>query len=109
MICEISDVTRLNVEILECLGRRVNDLVVELALNLVGRHGVPPQEAVQNASQRLENSLGKIDVTALLVNLSIDHNGDLCQAVLLGAVELEGLTSRRVIVKHLLESGTNIN
>lgn len=109
MVCEVGNVTRLDVKVLEGLGRGVNDLIVELTLNLIGRHGVPPEEAVQDASQRLENSLGKINVATLLVDLPVDHDGDLRQAVLLGTVQLKCLTCRRVIVQHLLESSTNVD
>lgn len=109
MVCEVCNVRRLNIEVFEGLRRWVDDLVVEFALNLISRHGVPPQETVQQASQRLENSLGHIDVATLLVDFPVNHDSNFCQAILFGSVKLKGLTRGRVIVKHLLESRANID
>jgi hypothetical protein len=48
-------------------------------------------------------------VTSGLEDFALDELLDLGHLVLLGAVKLVGLTSGAVVVKHLLESGTNVN
>lgn len=96
-------------EVLEGLGGRVNHLVNELALHLVGGQGVPPQELVGVVREGLEESLGDVDVTALLDDFTVDQLGDFGGGVVLGAVQLEGLAGGAVIMQHSLQSGTDIN
>lgn len=99
----------LHAEVLEGLGCRVDDLVDELALHLVGGQSVPPQGLVDVVGEGLEKSLGDVDVTALLDDFTVDQLGDLGGGVVLGAVQLEGLAGGAVIVQHALQSGTDIN
>ena len=96
-------------QVLEGLGCRVNHLVNELALHLVGGQGVPPQELVDVVGVGLEEGLRDVDVTALLDDFTVDQLGDFGGGVVLGAVQLEGLSGSAVIVQHSLQSGTDIN
>lgn len=104
-----AEVDRLNVEILERLGVGVDHLVDELTLHLVGGDGGPPEVLVQVVSQRLEDGLGHVDVTAVLDNFAVDQLGNLGGGVVLGTVQLEGLTDGAVVVQHALQSSTDIN
>lgn len=99
----------LHAEVLEGLGCRVDDLVDELALHLVGGQSVPPQGLIDVVGEGLEKSLGDVDVTALLDDFTVDQLGDLGGGVVLGTVQLEGLAGSAVIVQHALQSGTDIN
>jgi len=100
----LADIGGLHAQVLEGLGRRVNDLIVELAFDLVARKaGVPPEDAVDELSQGLQDRLGQVDVPALLVDFAIDQLGDLGHRVLAGAVQFEGLAGRAVVVEHALE------
>lgn len=96
-------------EILEGLGRGVDLLVNELALDLVGGHGVPPEVFVEVVGEGLEEGLGNVNVGALLDDFTVDQLGNLRGGVVLGTVELEGLTNGAVIVQHLLKGGTDVN
>lgn len=109
VVCELGNVTRLNAQVLEGLGLGINHLVDELSLNLVSGESMPPEHLVHDAGNRLEDCLGDVDVSSLLVDFGIHHGCDLAHAVLLGAVELKRLTSGGVIVEDLLKGGTNIN
>lgn len=109
VVGEVGDIDGLHAEILERLGLRVNDLVHELTLNLIGGQGVPPEGLVQDTSDGLENGLGNVDVSTLLEDFLVHKLSDLGHAVLLRSVQLVGLASSGVVVKQLLESGTNIN
>lgn len=99
----------LHAQVLEGLGCRVNHLVHELALHLIGGQGVPPQELVHVVGEGLEDGLGDVDVTALLDDFTVDQLGDLGGGVVLGTVQLEGLAGGAVIVQHTLQSGTDID
>lgn len=109
MVSPLADVGGLNVQILESLGRLVNYLVVELALNLVGRHDVPPQSLIDDGSRRLEDGFGHVDVSALLEDLTVNQLGDFSHGVLLGTVKLESLGGSVVVPEHLLQSLTDID
>lgn len=104
-----AELDRLNVEVLERLGVGVDHLVDELTLHLVGGDGGPPEELVQVVRQRLEDGLGHVDVTAVLDDFAVDQLGNLGGGVVLGAVQLEGLTDGAVVVQHALQSSTDIN
>lgn len=109
LVGEVGDVARLDAEVLEGLRVLVNDLVVELALNLVGGAEGPPQSPVQDTKKGLHHGFGQVDVTALLDDLTVDKLRNLLHAVLLGAVELEGLAGGRVVVADLLECLTDVD
>lgn len=109
MVGEIGDICRLDAEVLEGLGRRIDDLVVELTLNLIGRHDGPPEGLVHNTSNRLENPLGHIDVAPLLVDFAVNHLGDLSGRVGLGAVKFKGLGSSVIVEEHLFKSLANVD
>jgi len=109
MISPLADVAGLDAQVLERLGRLVNDLVVELALDLVGRHDVPPKQAVDQTSSRLQDALGHVNVAAPLEDFAVDQLGDLGRRVVLGAVQLKGLGRRLVVVQDLLERLTDID
>lgn len=101
VVGKVGNVTRLNAEVLEGLCLRVNDLVNKFALNFVSRHAVPPERLVENPGNRLQHSLGDVDVSPLLKNLLVHHGRNLCHAVLLGAVQFKRLTCGGVVVEHL--------
>merc|ERR1712054_320865 len=109
VVCKVSNVAGHNVQILKGLGLGVNDLVQELALDLVGRDRPPVEVLVEETSHGFQDGLGDVDVTALLVDLLVDHAGNLRELVLLGTVQLKGLRGRRVVVQHLLQGRTNVN
>lgn len=92
MVGEVSNVTGLNAQIPESLGLRVDVLVQELTLYLIGSDGSEIEELVEQLGDGFQDSLGDVDVAALLVDFLVNHLGDLTHAVLLGAVELEGLS-----------------
>lgn len=108
-IGKTGDLSRLNVQVLESFGSRINVLINELAFNLVSGHGRPPQVFVKVVSSGLKNNLREIDVAAMLDNFLVDNLGKLSSRVLLGAIELKGLRSGVVIVQHALKSGSDIN
>ena len=99
----------LHAEVLEGLSLRVDDLVNELALDLVGGQSVPPKVLVDVVGEGLEKGLGDVDVAALLDDFAVDELGNLGCGVVLGSVKLECLTGSAVIVQHALEGGTDIN
>ncbi len=109
VISPLADVGGLDAQVLERLGGLVDDLVVELALDLVGRHDVPPEEAVEQAGGGLQDALGDVDVAAALEDFAVDQLGDLGCRVVLGAVQFEGLRGRLVVVEHLLERLTDVD
>ncbi len=108
-VSEARQLGRLNVQVLERLGGRVNFLVDELALNLVGRRDGPPQRAVEQARQRLEHHLGQVDVPVLLHDLLVNELRHLRHAILPRAVQLKRLRRRAVVGDHGLQAGCNIN
>lgn len=109
VVGEVGDIRRLHAEILEGLGLGVDHLIHKLTLDLVGREGVPPEIAVEKTSDGLQEGLGNVDVSSLLEDLLVNHGSNLGQAVLLGSVELKGLTSGTVIVENSLQSSANID
>lgn len=109
MESQVLQLGRLNTQVLEGLGRGIDLLVDELALNLVRRPDVPPQQLVHVVRERLQQGLGHVDVAAALDDLAVHQLGDLGHRVVLGAVQLEGLTRGRVVVQHVLQSGSDIN
>ena len=109
VVDEVADLTRLDAKILECLCCVVDDLVMELSLNLVGRRDGPPQQLVQETSDGLENGLGHIDVSALLVNFPVHKLSNLGRRIILRPIELESLRGGGVVVEHELQSLANID
>lgn len=109
VVGEVCDVSGLNTKILEGLGLGVNDLVHELALDLVGRESVPPERIVKHTSNRLEESLGDVQVSALLEDFLINKFGDLPHGVLLRSIQFEGLSGSAVVVEHLLQCRADID
>lgn len=90
VVCELGNVTRLNIQILECLGLGVDDLVQVLALNKILREGVPPEQSVHDLGDRLHDGLGDVDVGSLLEDFLVNHGSNLSHGVLLGAIKLKG-------------------
>lgn len=109
VIGEVGNVTRLNAEVLEGLGFRIDDLIHEFSLDLICRHCVPPESLVENLSNGLQHRLGDIEMSALLEDFLVNKVCNLSHAVLLRSVELKGLSSGGVIIEHLLKSGTDID
>lgn len=105
---EVLQLSRLNPKILEGLGRGVDSLVDEFPLDLIGGDGGPPEVLVQVVSQSLEGTLGQVQVTTALDDFTVHELGNLSGRVVLGTVELIGLTRSGVVVKHVLESSANI-
>lgn len=108
-IGERAELSRLNVQILERLGGRVNVLINELTLNLISRKSRPPQVFVEVVSSGLKNGLRNVDVAAMLDDFLVDNLGDLSSRVLLGTVKLECLRRGIVIVQHALKSSSDID
>ena len=109
VVCELFDVTRLDTQILECLGLGINNLIHELTLHQVGRESVPPEHLVQDSGDGLHESLGDIDMSPLLEDFYVHHGGNLGHSILLGAIELKGLADSRLVVEDLLKGSTNID
>lgn len=109
VVCELADVTRLDTKVLERLGVLIDDLVNVLHLDLLFRDNWPPQQLVQDDSNRLQDLPGHVDVLALVEDFSVDHLGNLGSRVFLGAVQLVGLRSRVVVVEHQFKSMADID
>lgn len=109
VVGQVGQLIRLNAQVLEGLGSRVDLLVHELPLHLVGGHGGPPDELVQVVGQGLQGALGDVDVAAVLDDFAVDQLGNLGGRVVLGAVKLIGLTGGRVVVEHELEGSTDVD
>lgn len=90
VVCELGNVTRLDIQILECLGLGIDDLVQVLALDKILREGVPPEQLVHDLGDRLQDGLGDVDVGSLLEDFLVNHGSNLSHGVLLGAVKLKG-------------------
>lgn len=69
---------------------------------------MPPDEAVEVVSEKLQDGLGDVDVAALLVDFAVNQLGNLGGRVVLRTVELESLTDGRVVVKDALEGMANV-
>lgn len=95
---KVADLSRLDSKILECLRIRVDLLVNELPLHLIGTDGGPPEELVEIIGHWLQQGLGNVDVTAVLDDLTVNKLGNLRGGVVLRAVELKSLPSSSVIV-----------
>ena len=106
---QIGQIGLRNAEVLEGLRCGVDHLVDELTLNLIGRHGVPPEELVEVVSQGLQDGLGEVDVAALLDDFTVNQLGDLRSRVVLGTVQLVSLTGGGVVVQHSLKTLTNVD
>lgn len=109
MIGEVANIARGDSKVCEGLGCLVDLLVDELHVNLLSRGDGPPQDRVEHLSNRLEDSFRDIDVRSLLVDLNVDQLGNLSSRVLLGAIELESLAGRAVIIGNFLEGLAKIN
>ena len=108
MESKLAQLSRLNAKVLERLGRRVNVLVHELPLNLVGGHDRPPEVLVQVVSHGLEHGLGQVDVTSVLDDFAVHQLRNLSRRVVLGSVELVSLSHGAVVVQHMLKSSANV-
>lgn len=106
---EVAELGGFNTEVFECLGSLVNLLVNELPLHLIGGDGVPPEELVQVVSHRLQDSLGDVDVAAVLDDFTVNQFSNFRSRVVLRPIKLESLAGSGVVVEHQLEGGANIN
>ena len=106
---QIGQIGLRNAEVLEGLRCGVDHLVDELTLNLIGGHGVPPEELVEVVSQGLQDGLGEVDVAALLDDFTVNQLGDLRSRVVLRTVQLVSLTGGGVVVQHSLKTLTNVD
>lgn len=100
---------RLDAQILERLCLGINHLVEKLLLHLVRRHGRPPEEPVQRASNGLEDAFGEVDVAAAFVDFAVDELGDFGHGVIFGAVEFKGLRGGGVVLKHTFKGVADVN
>ena len=109
MESQVGKLRRLNAKILEGLRRRVDMLVDELPLNLIRRHGVPPDVLVEVVRDGLQQRLGNVEVSAVLDDLAVNQFGNLARRVFLWSVQLIGLAGGVVVVQHALETGADID
>ena len=91
---------RLDAQIPKRLGARVNDLIDELALNLIWGESVPPENLVQHVRHGLEHDLWYVEMASLLDDFAVDELGDFGGGVVYGAVELVGLLGGGVVFDH---------
>lgn len=106
---EVAELGGLHTKVFECLSSLVNLLVNELPLHLIGGDGVPPEELVQVVCHRLQDSLGDVDVAAVLDDFTVNQLSKFRSRVVLRPIELESLAGSGVVVEHQLERGANIN
>lgn len=109
MVCEVSEISRLDAQVLEGLCCGIDGLVEELAGDRVLAHGSVPQELVHQGCNRGHDLRRDVDVTSALQDFTLNELLDLCHLVLLGAVKLVCLTGSGVIVAHLLKSLADVN
>lgn len=72
MVREVFQGPRLNTQILECLGLWIYLLIDEFSFNIIRRYLRPPDEFVVRLCHWRQYALGKIDMSAVLDDLSID-------------------------------------
>jgi len=106
---QTAQLRRLNPQILERLRCRINLLVNELPLYLISGQDRPPERLVQKTSNRLQDRLGEIDMSAVLDDFTVYQLGDLGGGVVLGPVQLICLRGSGVILEHFLEGFTNVD
>jgi hypothetical protein len=92
----------------ERLRGGINLLVNELALDIIGAVRRPP-ELVQGSSQRLRDSLGKVDARLLLQDHTVDQVRNLLLGVLSRTVKLKGCAGGVVVVGNGLEGAANVD
>ena len=97
---QTAQLRRLDAQVLERLGAGINDLVDELALNLVRGERVPPEDPVEDIGHGLNQHLGHVQVPPFLDDLAVDELGDLGGGVVCRAVQLIGLLRRGVVFDH---------
>lgn len=109
MIRQTLELCRLHAKVFEGLGCRVNDLVNELALDFVGRCGMPPERAIENVCGGLEEGFRNVNVAAFLDNLAIYYGRYLSSRVVCGTEQFESLRSCGIVIEHLLKRFTDID
>lgn len=109
MVCQITQLGRLDAQILERLGSLLNRLVERFLFELVGRHDGPPDDFVEVVEDRFEEGFGQVDVSSFFEDFPVDELGDLGHGVIRWTVEFEGLADRGVVVADFLESFTDID
>lgn len=97
-----------NAQIFESLGRRVDDLVVERAFDLVAAHNRPPESLVDVMGGGLCNGLGDADGGAVLDNLTVHKLSNLAHGVVGRSVKLEGLANGALVVQHQLKGVSDL-
>lgn len=106
---EVGDLGWLDTKVLEGLSGRVDLLINEFPLDLVGMQRRPPQKLVDIVRHRLQQELRHVDVAAMLDNFTVHELSNFGSRVFLRAIQLEGLRRRVVVIQHTLESGSHIN
>lgn len=111
VIRQILQIRTLNPQILQCPCIFVDSLVETFLLDLVraDARDVPPNEAVEVISKRLEEAFGEVDVSALMQDLAVYEGGDFGHAVVDRAVEFKGFRDSSVIHGDFVEGFTYID
>jgi len=97
VVGELADVTGLNAQVLECLCCRIDGLVDELAINVLGRQDWPPKCPIEQAGDGLQDCLRDVDMRALFEDFSVDELRDLRGRVVFRPKQLKGLGRCAVI------------
>lgn len=97
-VSESADLSGLNVQIFEGLGRGINLLINELTLNLISGKSGPPKVLVEVVSGRLQDDLWDVDMATVLNDFLVDELSDFGSRVLFWTVEFECLSSGVVII-----------
>lgn len=103
------EVSWLNPQVLEGLSSWVDVLVNEFSFDFVGGCDGPPEESVQPVSGRLHDDLWNVDMSALLDDFTVNKLGDFLGGVVLGAVELKGLSGGPFFLEHDFKGPANVN
>ncbi len=109
MVSKVSKVNWLDAEILEGLGVWIDDLIDELALDLVTGKNRPPKSLVKESGGWLKDGLWHVNVSAVLVNFLVNQLSDLGHRIVLWSVKLVCLGCGAVILEHLLEGRSDID
>lgn len=106
---QVSQLSRLDAKIGECLCILVDDLVQAFHLKLLWAAYWPVNHLVKDIENRRKKSFWYVEMAAPVDDFLVDKGSDFSHAIVGWAVQLESLSGRCVIVANLLKGGTNID
>lgn len=81
---------------------------MELALNLIGGHGGPPESLVKVVGGGLGDELGDVEGGTVLNDLPLNKLGKFGHGVVGRAVELKSLANGALVVQHQLKGVSDL-